>query len=285
MNDRPTATRFLFVEDGLSVTAAEPWVRNKIQIIREYLTSYVNALAGKVDDIVFVDLFAGNGLYSIGSRKELFPSAALMALSLDLPVSKFVLCEEDPERARLLKIRISRYFRNKNVVLLEGKPEEIADRLELYVPSAKGEYKAATFCLCDPFSLEMPFQVLSRLASRDFTFLVPFTFALNDRINFDFYLNDHRDRLRKFLGGESHVERLAKEVSGNMPFYKRLIRIYENNILMLGLNAATSVHKLDSGLMEMPLYYIGLFSKQVSTKSVMQDVEAARHVQFDLFER
>ena len=64
-----------------------------------------------------------------------------------------------------------------------------------------------------------------------------------------------------------------------------MIRIYENNILSLGHNVATSVHKLDSGLMEMPLYYMGLFSRQVSTKSVLHEVEAARHIQYDLFNK
>jgi hypothetical protein len=54
-------------------------------------------------------------------------------------------------------------------------------------------------------------------------------------------------------------------------------------MLALGLNASTSVHKIDSGLMEVPMYYAGLFSKQFATKAILQDVESARNVQFDLF--
>lgn len=278
------STRFLFTEDGLPVTAAEPWVKNKIQIIREYLTSFVSGQLGRVDDIIFVDLYAGNGLYSIGARKELFPSASLMALSLGLPISKFVLCESDNERASQLKIRVNRYFRSRHTLLLEGRPEEIMDRIELYVPPSKGEYRSAVFCLCDPFSFELPFDFMNRFAARNFTFLVPFTMPLSDQVNYRFYLDDQRERIRRFVGGTSNFERLAKDVDSNAQFYKRLIRIYENNMLTLGLNASTSVHKLDSGLMEMPMYYMGLFSKSVSTKTVLQEVEAARHVQYDLFE-
>ncbi len=279
-----TPTRFIFTEDDLPVTAAEPWVRNKINIIRQYLHSFITNQVSKVDNLFFVDLYAGNGLYSLGSRRELFPSAALMALTLDLPISKFILCEADPERFNILKIRINKYFRHKNIVLLDGKPEEILDRIDLYVPASKGDYRASTFCLCDPFSLEMPFRLLSQLASKDFTFLVPFNFALNDQLNDTFYLTEQRHRLAEFLGSESQVQRLEKELGGNTRFYKRLIRIYESNVLTLGLNSSTSVHKLDSGLMEMPMYYIGLFSKQVPTKAVLHEVEAARHIQFDLFE-
>jgi three-Cys-motif partner protein len=284
VTEHAAATRYFFADDDLPVTAAEPWVRNKINIVRQYLASFVTNQISRVDDIVFVDLFAGNGLYSIGSRKELFPSAALMALSLDLPISKFVLCEPDAERARILKIRVNKYFRNKNVILLEGKPEEILDRLSLYVPESKGEYRTSVFCLCDPFSLDVSFESISRLANKEYSFLLPFTFALNDQLNYIFYVQENRERLKKFLGGLANLERLEQGLENNTQFYKRLIRIYENNILSLGHNVSTSVHKLDSGLMEMPMYYMGLFSKQVSTKSVLQDVEAARHIQFDLFE-
>jgi three-Cys-motif partner protein len=285
VTDQGASTRYFFSDDQLPVTAAEPWVRNKINIIRQYLTSFVTNQVSRVDDIVFVDLFAGNGLYSMGAKKEMFPSASLMALSLDLPVSKFVLCETDPERARVLKIRINKYFRNRNIILLEGRPEELLDRLALYVPESKGDYKTSVFCLCDPFSLEIPFDVISKLAVREYSFLFPFTFALNDQLNYSFYTTDHRERVKKFIGGASNFERLESGLENNTQFYKRLIRIYENNILSLGHNVATSVHKLDSGLMEMPLYYMGLFSRQVSTKSVLHEVEAARHIQYDLFEK
>lgn len=283
--ERASVTRHFFSDDDLPVTAAEPWVRNKVNIIRQYLTAFVGNQISRVDDVIFVDLFAGNGLYSIGAKKEVFPSAALMALSLDLPIAKFVLCEPDAERARVLKIRINKYFRNKNVVLLEGKPDEILDRLSLYVPESKGEYRSSTFCLCDPFSLDIPFDVISKLAAREYSFLLPFTFALNDQLNYSFYTSDNRERLKKFIGGQSNLERLEHKLENNTQFYKRLIRAYENNILSLGHNVSTSVHKLDSGLMEMPMYYMGLFSRHVSTKSVLQDVEAARHIQFDLFEK
>jgi three-Cys-motif partner protein len=284
VTDHPPYSRFLFDDDGLPVTAAEPWVKNKIHIIREYLASFVASQLGRVDDIIFIDLYAGNGLYSIGSRKELFPSSALMALSLDLPINKFVLCEADNERAGQLKIRVNKYFRSKNVLLLEGRPEEIMERIELYVPASKGDYKSAVFCLCDPFSFEMPFDLISRFAARNFTFLIPFTFPLSEQVDYRFYLDDQKDRIKRYVGGASHFERLRKDLESNTQFYKRLIRIYENNVLSHGLNASTSVHKLDSGLMEMPLYYMGLFSKNVSTKVVLQEVEAARHIQYDLFE-
>ena len=272
-----------FPDDGLPTVAAENWVKFKIDTIGQYLSSFAGQLAGKVDDIIFVDLYAGNGMYSMGARKELFPSSALMALSLDVPISRYVFCEQDPDRLSTLKIRVNKYFRNRNVILLDGKPADVVSRLDLYVPPSKGSYRSAVICLCDAFSFEMPFDVIRQLSDKGFSFLIPFTFALNDRINYEFYLVESRERLKKFLGAEN-LDRLEKGVDSNTAFYKRLVMIYQNNLLGMGFNGSTSAHKIDSGLMELPVYYMGLYSQNVSTRDIQESVEATHYVQFDLFD-
>lgn len=280
MPDNPS---FEFQDDGFGITAAEPWFKYKVQVIQEYLTSFVTNLAGRVDEIVFVDLFSGGGFYSLGARREIFAGTPLMALAQDLPIHRFVFCEHDTDQFKALKIRINRYHRGKNVILLDGKPEELIDKLKLYIPASKGDFKTAAFCVCDPFSLDFPFEAIEKLSSHGLNFLMPFTFALNKRLDYRYYLKEDKDKLKKFLGGYKDMDRLEKGIESNLEFYKRLIQIYENKMLSIGLNVSTSVHKLDSGLMEMPVYYIGLFSKDYSTKAIQRDVEAARKTQFELF--
>jgi len=273
-----------FPDDGFSVTAAEPWIKGKIQSIQQYLHSFACTLAGKVDEVVFIDLFAGNGIYSLGARKELFGGSALMALSLEAPITKFIFCEKEEEQLRTLKIRVNKYFRKKNVLLLEGKPEDLIQKFTHYVPRSKGNFKVAVFCLCDSFSLDLHFDTVTQLAEQGFNFLIPFSFALNDRLNYRFYRKESRDKLRKFLNGPGDVERLDKDLENNRQFYKRLVQIYQNNMLSLGYNLSLSTHKADSGLMELPAYQIGFFSKQFSTKAIQQNVDATRSTQFELFQ-
>ena len=272
-----------FADDGFGITAAEPWFKYKIQIIQEYLTSFVINLAGRADEIVFVDLFSGSGLYSLGSRREIFAGTPLMALAQDLPIQRFVFCEHDAEQFKALKIRVNKYYRGKNVILMDGKPEDLIDKFKLYIPPSKGDFKVAVFCVCDPFSLDMSFELVEKLSGLGFNFLMPFTFALNKRLDYRYYLKENKEKIKKYLGGYKDMDRLEDEMENNMQFYKRLIQIYENNILASGLNASTSVHKLDSGLMELPVYYMGLFSREYSTKAIQQDVEATRNTQFELF--
>lgn len=279
----PLSTELLFPDDGLPSIAAEPWVKHKVNVVSQYLTSFAGQLAGKVDEVIFVDLYAGNGLYSMGARRELFPSSALTSLLLDVPISRFVFCEHDTDRLNTLKIRVNKYFRNRNVILLDGKPEDVVGRLDLYVPPSKNGYKSAVICLCDSFSLEMPFSAIQKLSEKGFSFLVPFTFALNDRVNYEFYLVESRERLKKFLGTDK-LDRLERGVDSNLTFYKRMVMIYQNNLLGMGFNGSTSVHKIDSGLMELPIYYMGFYSQNLATKDIQEAVEATHNVQFDLFD-
>jgi len=107
---------------------------------------------------------------------------------------------DDPERAGILKIRVNKHFRNKNVVILEGNYSNIVDRLRMYVPTSKGNYKSACLCLVDTFSLDVPFGTMEALSEMGFSFLIPFTSALICQLNFEYYLVENRDRLKKFLG-------------------------------------------------------------------------------------
>lgn len=271
-----------FQDDGFVTTAAEPWFKVKVQLVQQYFESFIANVSGKVNDIVFVDLYSGSGLYSIGHQKELFPSAGLASLHYNLPVTKWIFCEQSSENAKALKIRVNKYFRGKNVVIFESKPEQLIDKFRSYIPQSKGAYKVAVFCVVDPFSIDIPFTTLDKLNDLGFSFLIPYTFGLGGRLDYKFYLKEQKERLNKYLGGFKDIEKL-EAVKSNVEFYKKLVKIQQNNMLMLGLNTTLSVHKLNSGLMEMPYYYMGFYSKQLSAKTVSGDIQKQASTQFQLF--
>lgn len=283
MNQLPSSTFFSsFHDDGFVTTAAEPWFKVKVQLIQQYFESFIENVSGKVNEIVFVDLYAGSGLYSIGHRKELFPATALAALQYDLPVSKWIFCEPSPENAKALKIRVNKYFRGKNVVIFESKPEQLIEKFRTYIPPSKAGHKVAVFCVVDPFSMEIPFTTLDKLNDLGFSFLIPYTFALGGRLDHSFYTKQQPEKLKKYLGGFKDIEQL-QGVTNNLAFYKKLVKLQQTNMLMLGLNTTLSVHKLSSALMDMPMYYMGFYSKQLPVKTVSGDVQKRTSPQFQLF--
>lgn len=282
MNQTSNVSSLQFSDDGFSITATEPWFKVKVQLVQKYLHSFVANAASRADEIIFVDLFSGSGLYSIGHQKEIFAASCLSSLQTDLPIDKWIFCESDSDQSNALKVRINRFFRFKNVVIVEADQyeREIVDKLRTYISQSKGSYKVAVFCLVDPFSIDIPFTTLKTLAGMGCSFLIPFTFSLNARHNHEFYLTEQRDKLMRYAGGD--IIR-SESVQNNFHFYKRLVKSFQNNMLVEGLNSSMSVHKLNSALMDLPMFYIGYFSKHVSPRLIQHDVQAAAQLQFELF--
>lgn len=245
------------------------------------MQTFIAHVAGRSDDVVFVDLFAGSGLFCLGHQKEVFPSCSLAALSANWPFTKWILCERDPEEARALKIRINKNFRDKNVLLLDQPLDELVDKLRMFVPQSKGSYRTATLCLVDPFSFEAHFSMIQKLAELGFNFLIPFTFNLNKWHDHRFYLDEQSDKLKKYVGSKD-IGRL-QQVESNIQFYKHLVRMYQNNMLMLGLNTSLTMHKVESSMMELPAYYVGFFSRQISAKLIQREIRESRQEQLELF--
>jgi three-Cys-motif partner protein len=283
LNNKLNSSGFQFNDDGFSITAAEPWFKVKVQLIQHYLHSFVTNAASRADEIVFIDLFSGSGLYSVGHQKEVFAAPSLASLQTDLPITKWIFCENDPDQVRALKTRVNRLFRSRNVLIVEEDQDqpELLTKLHEYVPRSKGSHKVATLCLIDPFSLELPFTTLMSLSSTlGCSFLIPFSFIINNRHNYEFYLGEQYPKLRRYLGGD--VNR-ADGIQSNFHFYKRVVNNFRNNMLVNGLTSSLSVHKLNSTLMDLPMFYMGYFSKQVSPKLIQADVQATQHLQFELF--
>ncbi len=240
-------------------------------------------LAPHVNEIIVVDLFAGSGLYSIGHQKDKFASTALASLELEGLISKWIFCERDPESARVLKIRVKRYYKDRTVFIFDDPLEKLPEKLAYYIPKSNSGYRVGVFCVVDSFSIEVPFSLLDKLQQLGFSFLIPFTFCINDQHNHRFYLEHQREKLRRFMGGFQNTELLDKSKS-NLEYYKRLVQVYQNNMLVIGLNASLTAQRLDSGLMELPLYYIGLFSKHPVLKTIQRDILEHSQQQISLFQ-
>jgi three-Cys-motif partner protein len=269
-----------FSKDDFIVTAVEPWFKVKVQVIQDYFQAFLGETTGRVDEIVLVDFFAGSGFYAIGHQKEIVPMSSLLGFRQDPPFSKIILREPEPESAKALRVRVNKYFRGRNSVIFEEGVEDMIDKLKLYIPPSKKNYKVATLCLLDPFSINFQFSAIEKLAEMGYSFLVPYTLMLNSRTDYRYYQKEKREELKCFIGpNESSV----MAANNNTEFYKKLVRSHQNNMLALGLSVSLSAHKLESKYMDMPMFYVGLFSKQVSAKTVGRDVKESMQQQIELF--
>jgi three-Cys-motif partner protein len=272
-----------FQSDGLTITAAEPWFKVKVQVILSYVQAFIMNASPKSDELIFVDLFAGSGLYSVGHQKEVFASASLAALSSNLPFQKWIFCEADREQADTLDKRVRKIFPQKYVEVFNVREDEIVQTINSTIPASKSGRRAAVFCLIDPFSLNFSINTVDRLASMGFSLLMPFTFPLNERLDCRHYCDDQAELIKKFLGVNNYERLLG--LDSNVHFYRKLVQLYQTNLLVKGLNSALSSHKLESKMMTLPAYTVGFFSRQFSAQSIQRDVNGSEHLQFELFPR
>jgi len=63
LNSKSLGTVPGFSDDGLSITAAEPWFKVKVQVVQSYLQAFIVNALSRADEVVLVDLFAGSGMY------------------------------------------------------------------------------------------------------------------------------------------------------------------------------------------------------------------------------
>ena len=271
-----------FEDDGFNILASEAWYKAKVSLIQQYFASFVTHVADRVDDIIFLDLFSGNGFFSLGYQREIYANAALAILGMDLPVKKYIFCERNVEDLKALKIRVNKFYRSKNVLILGDHPDHLVEKFSYYIPEDKGKYRVAVFCLVEPFSLDIAYPTLDKMAGRGYTFLIPYLLPLNQNRNVRFYTVEKKEKLKNFL-------KICQEDSFPLSaspfhFYKKLVHIHQNNLLMMGLNSTLLTQKLESVVMDVPSYYLGLYSSKFSVKAIHREVWGQRQQQFSLFE-
>ena len=280
MNFKSSRSVQFFQPDGFTITAAEPWFKVKVQVLQSYLQAFIVNALSRADEVVLVDMFAGSGLYSSGHQKDIFPGASFAAMADALPFTRWIFCEKDGEQLKALDTRLRKMFPQLDTEIIHTNPRD-PDRFLSMIPSSKPGKRVAVLILADSFSLELPLTTVHKLAAMNCSLLMPFTFVLNSRMDCRYYAKEQEDVLRRYVG-ESSVGRL-KDLESNQHFYRRLIRLYHNNLLAAGLNVAMSTHKVESRMMELPAYHVGFFSKQFSTRNILREVNGAEQQQYELF--
>ncbi len=281
MNNSFSTGPQLIPDDGLATTSAEPWFKEKIKTMIQYIDAYTVNMSYRTHELMLIDLFSGNGIYTLGEQRGNFTGFNLSILSREPSYNKFCFCTTNAEDARALRIRINKWYKDKNVLLLEGERADLVNRLKLYVPKSNVSFKVGSICVIDAFSLRIDYVWLDLLAEYGFDFLLVFTFPLNEYYNWQYYLKEERSTLSKFLGAWNALEKLEKASHDNLSFYKKLFELHQQDMKLLGYDCAMHSHKFDSGLMNIPMYYTASFTRHISAR--MMQKELGESTQMGLF--
>ena len=146
------------------------WTRKKLEILRLYLNAYTTILKNQTFRLVYVDAFAGEGVWSssvdpayttedYGEFYQVHEGSPKIALSIqNKPFDTFVFIEKDPNRCKKLE-KLSSEFPDRDIEIKNG---DANSEIDTFCRSM-GTYDRAVVFL-DPFATQVSWNTVSNLA-------------------------------------------------------------------------------------------------------------------------
>jgi len=160
-------------DDDLYLPEVGSWAVNKHRLAGVYFAIFARAMSTTWRTRVYVDLFAGAGRSRLKHTQTLIDGSPLIALGVDVPFDRYVLCEKNRRCMEALRARVSHSHPAAAVSFIPRDCNAAVDDVLDAIPS---DSSVLTLCFVDPFSVSnLKFKTLASLAQRctDFLVLVP----------------------------------------------------------------------------------------------------------------
>lgn len=248
--------------DGLHTPIVRQWSLEKYRLVGSYCEIFTTGMQYKWDQLVYIDLFAGAGHAKIRETGKIYRNSALLAMSIPIPFTKYILCEQDDDRFAALESRVSRDFSHLNCELIKGDSNQNIAKVIKAIPSFKKGNTLLPFCFVDPYSLNLNFATIQTLGQGLMDFLILQALHMDANRNFDSYIKDENTRIAEYLGLTDWRSLFEKDgIKYRKDFVKFLAEQYQEQMSLLGYQKAKHMHQIRSNEKNLPLYYLSFYSK------------------------
>ncbi len=254
-------------DDGLQMWETGPWAEKKYRVLYNYMQMVSRGMKNIWNKRVYVDLYAGCGCVRMKNSDKVLKGSPLLALSVSDPFDKYIFCEKgdekNPWQINALRTRVNKLSNDKDVKIIEGDCNQRIDEIISEIPKKPGQ-KVLTFCFVDPFSLNLHFDTLRRLAIENrVDFLTLLALMMDGNRNSSHYEKEESDKIDLFLGQQEWRNRwsLAKIKDNSFPRF--LAKEFENQMLSIGYIKGSKKNTVEIRSLEknLPLYHLAFFSK------------------------
>lgn len=250
--------------DNLYTPEVREWSLKKYKLVGSYCEIFTSGMKNKWDQLVYIDLFAGAGYAKVRENGKVYKNSALLAMSIPVPFTKYILCEQDEERFEALSRRVERDFSHLNCELIKGDSNANVSRILKAIPSFSKGNTLLPFCFVDPYSLNLNFSTVSSLCRTLMDFLILQALHMDGNRNIDTYLKNHNTRIADYLGIENWRELFEKDgIYYKKDFVRFLADQYQNQMFQLGYQQDKLMHQIRSNEKNLPLYYLAFYSKNL----------------------
>lgn len=260
-------------DDGLYTPEVGSWGTNKYKLVALYNELFSTGMKTKWDQRVYIDLFAGPGKVRLKDSGKVLLGSPLLALSVPDPFDRYIFCEEDPVAMNALQQRVHDSFPKADVHFVPGDCNKVIDGIVKKIPKPSRRLRVLSFCFVDPFSLNIHFQTIKKLATYIMDFLI-LLMLMDPMRNENRYMDTNSERIDRFLGLPDWRERCNEAKGSNVSFRTFLATTFAKQMISLGyredsLKTMVEVRSDDKNL---PLYYLSFFSKHDLGYKFWQDV-------------
>ena len=147
------------------------------------------------------------------------------------------------------------------------------------------DQRVLSFCFVDPFSVQMQFETLRRLAEgRAIDFLILLALGMDANRNLATYVRQESKRIDHFLGTNTWRQRWKEAIARGEDFIYFLAREFASAMVRLGYlpTAPAEMHSVRSDLKNLPLYYLAFFSRHALGKQFWNEVQKYSTDQYGL---
>lgn len=266
--------------DGMKTPIVRIWSLEKYRLLGHYCQIFTCGMRNKWDQLVYIDLFAGSGRACIKETNKIYLGSPLIAMSLESPFSKYIFCEEDPEKFDTLSKRIESNFSHLNYELINGDSNFCISEIKKTIPSFNKNNTLLTFCFVDPYSLNLHFKTIAELGKINVDFLILQALHMDGNRNIENYLSINNRKIEMYLNNTNWRESYKLKKSSN--FVKFIADMYETSMAEIGYKKGKNFHQIRSNLKNLPLYYLSFYSKHKTGIDFFKKIQNKANQQFKL---
>jgi three-Cys-motif partner protein len=251
-------------DDHLETEDIGPWGEAKYRLVHTYAEMFAQAMRGKWDSLVYVDLFAGSGRAKIRESGKIIPASPFLALRIIDGFNKFIFCDKDPAKIRALEARVRLSHGDADCSFLEGDANDLAGDVLHAMPTPGRGRKVLGLCFSDPYSLSnLKFETIRALKSRFLDHLILIPTGMDATRNLASYLKPDNRTVDDFLGNSNWRDRWPAAERRGMSFEAFLTDEFarsmgELDYLYPGIEQTELIRSTPQNL---PLYRLALFSR------------------------
>lgn len=267
--------------DGLEIMEVGNWAQKKYKLVGKYCDIFTSGMKNKWD-LVYIDLFSGPGFVKIKESPTLMKNSALIALSLPNSFQHYVLNDFTTSTVESLEKRVERLHPDKSFKIYNGDANQVVDKVFDDLPAYLKISNPLFFAFIDPFSLNLHFDTIKKLAAHQVDILVLHALQMDGIRNMGHYIKENNPKLDLFLGNSGWRTRISENQVAKSKFVKFLSDEFDESIRKLGYKAATIKERITNS-QGSGIYYLSFYSKHDRGLEFFEKVRKGNNDQFELF--